>query len=166
MFFLLTQESTWSPTAQTSGLQPTRIDCSWWNKCSSTASDCTGKMIGGVFSVTGVTVSQLASYRPPRGKLPRREETLTVSSFLTNDSLKMTMSQERLQRDHESLSMSSRLGKIGVSHGQTVGFAPRLSKSASIQMHTFLTGSNNFRQQSRRRRAPCDTLTKENGDPQ
>ena len=38
----------------------------------------------------------------------------------TNDSLKMTMSQERLQRDHDLLSMYTRRVETGVSHGQTV----------------------------------------------
>ena len=32
----------------------------------------------------------------------------------------MTMSQERLQRDHDLLSMLTRLVETGVSHGQTV----------------------------------------------
>ena len=40
--------------------------------------------------------------------------------FLSNDSLKMTMPEERLERNHESLSMHTHLDKTGVSHGQTV----------------------------------------------
>ena len=57
---------------------------------------------------------------PPSATTKNGRFWVRVSLRLTNDSLKTTMSQERLQRNRESLPMYIRFGKTGVSQGLSV----------------------------------------------